>query len=144
MLSEFVANKIRERVNDPAIAELLIPKDHGFGTRRVPQETFYYEVYNQPNVRLVSMLETPVQRVTPTGIKTTAEEFEFDLIVYATGFDAVTGAFDAIDFQGRQGRTLKSCWEHGPRSYLGMLVRVSKSFDACGTAFIAWKYSTFY
>ena len=122
LLSEFVANKIRERVNDPAIAELLIPKDHGFGTRRVPQGAFYYEVYNQPNVRLVSMLETPVQRVTPTGIKTTAEEFEFDLIVYATGFDAVTGAFDAIDFQGRQGRTLKSCWEHGPRSYLGMLV----------------------
>ncbi len=121
LLSEFVAGKIRERVNDPKVAEMLIPKDHGFGTRRVPQETRYYEVYNQPNVRLVSMLETPVERVTAKGIKTTEEEFEFDLIVYATGFNAVTGAFDAIDIRGKDGLTLKEHWKDGPLSYLGML-----------------------
>src|SRR5690606_890585 len=70
LISDFVANKIRQRVTDPEVAEKLIPKDHGFGTRRVPQETHYYEVYNRPNVELVSILETPIQRITPTGIET--------------------------------------------------------------------------
>ena len=98
-MSDFVAQKIRERVNDPATAEMLIPKDHGFGTRRVPQETFYYEVYNQPHVKLISMLDDPIQKITKAGIKTHSSEFQFDVIVYATGFDAVTGAFNRIDIR---------------------------------------------
>lgn len=107
MMSEFVAKKIRQRVKDPEAAEKLIPNDHGFETRRVPQETHYYEVYNQPNVRLVSMLEEPIERITPTGVQTSTDHYEVDMIVYATGFDAVTGAFDRIDIRGAGGITLK-------------------------------------
>src|SRR5690606_39050126 len=90
VISEFVANKIRQRVRDPAVAEKLIPKDHGFGTRRVPMETHYYEVYNQSNVELVDIKETPIECITPEGIRTAGRAFEFDMIIYATGFDAVT------------------------------------------------------
>ncbi len=122
LMSDFVADKIRKRVKDPKTAELLIPKDHGFGTRRVPQETHYYEVYNQPNVELVSMLETPIQRITKTGIQTTDREFEFDVIVYATGFDAVTGTFDRIDIRGVGGRPLKERWVGGPKSFVGLML----------------------
>ena len=122
-MSDFVADRIRERVRDPETAEKLIPRDHGFGTRRVPQETGYYEVYNQPNVRLVSMLETPVERVTPTGIRTTAEDFELDMIVYATGFDAITGSFDRIDIRGAGGLPLRERWRGGPETCLGVLVQ---------------------
>jgi len=122
LMSEFVARKIRERVKDQAVAERLIPKDHGFGTRRVPQETRYYEVYNQPNVELVSMLETPIERITPTGVRTTARDYEFDVIVYATGFDAVTGAFDRIDVRGAGGQPLREKWRSGPRTFVGVMV----------------------
>jgi len=97
LISDFVARKIRQRVKDPAVAEKLIPKNHGFGTRRVPLETHYYEVYNQPNVRLVDINETPIERITPAGIKTSDAEYAFDLIIYATGFDAITGSFDRLD-----------------------------------------------
>ena len=122
LISDFVANKIRLRVKDPHIAELLIPKDHGFGTRRVPQETHYYEVYNQPNVDLVSMLETPIERITADGIRTTAANYAFDIIVYATGFDAVTGSFDRIDIAGRGGVRLKQKWRGGPTTFVGVMV----------------------
>ena len=100
-ISEFVARKIRERVKDQAVAEKLIPKNHGFGTRRVPLETKYYEAYNQPNVQLVDIKETPIERITAKGIKTSDAEYEFDMIIYATGFDAITGSFHRIDWQGR-------------------------------------------
>ena len=122
LISDFVARKIRERVKDPVVAEKLIPKDHGFGTRRVPQETRYYEVYNQPNVELVSILETPIERITPTGIKTADREFEFDLIVYATGFDAITGSLDRIDIRGTGGQKLKEKWKGGLTTFVGMMV----------------------
>jgi cation diffusion facilitator CzcD-associated flavoprotein CzcO len=122
LMSDFVADRIRERVRDAETAEKLIPKDHGFGTRRVPQETGYYEVYNQPNVRLVSMLETPVERITPTGIRTAAEAFDLDMIVYATGFDAITGSFDRIDIRGAGGVRLRERWRGGPQTCLGVLV----------------------
>jgi cation diffusion facilitator CzcD-associated flavoprotein CzcO len=122
LLSEFVAGKIRQRVNDPETAEKLIPRDHGFGTRRVPQETHYYEVYNQPNVRLVSMLETPIERITKHGLRTTEEEFEFDIIIYATGFDAVTGSFDRIDITGAGGLPLRERWAAGPETLMGLMV----------------------
>jgi hypothetical protein len=99
---------------------MLIPKDHGFGTRRVPQETFYYEVYNQPNVTLVSMLETPVVRVTPRGIRTTDTEYDFDMIIYATGFDAITGSLDRIDIRGAGSQRLYDKWRHRLASYVGI------------------------
>ena len=122
LISDFVADKIRQRVDDPELAELLIAKDHGFGTRRVPQETHYYEVYNQPHVELVSMLETPIASITPTGIRTTARDYEFDLIVYATGFDAVTGSFDRIDMRGLDGHSLRDKWKGGPTTFVGVMV----------------------
>jgi cation diffusion facilitator CzcD-associated flavoprotein CzcO len=122
LVSDFVARKIRQRVKDQAVAEKLIPKNHGFGTRRVPLETKYYEVYNQPNVKLVDINETPIERITPKGIKTSDAEYEFDIIIYATGFDAITGAFDRIDFRGAGGLKLKDKWKGGPQTYLGMLV----------------------
>ena len=122
LMSDFVAKKIRERVEDPATAEMLIPKDHGFGTRRVPQETFYYEVYNKQNVKLISMLDDPIQKITKNGIQTRFNEFEFDVIIYATGFDAVTGAFNRIDIRGENKVPLKDKWAKGPRTFLGMMV----------------------
>jgi cation diffusion facilitator CzcD-associated flavoprotein CzcO len=122
LISDFLARKIRQRVKDPAVAEKLIPKNHGFGTRRVPLESGYYEVYNQPNVTLVDINETPIERITPTGIKTSAAEYAFDIIIYATGFDAITGAFDRIDFRGVDGVSLKEKWQDGPQTFLGILV----------------------
>ncbi len=122
VISAFVARKIRERVKDPKVAEKLIPTDHGFGTRRVPMETRYYEVYNQPNVKLVDIKETPIERVTPAGIKTSQAEYAFDIIVYATGFDAVTGSFDRIDIRGLDGVRLKDKWNGGPKTFLGVQV----------------------
>ncbi|MEQ9642646.1 MAG: NAD(P)/FAD-dependent oxidoreductase [Alphaproteobacteria bacterium] len=122
LISDFVADKIRQRVHDPKTAELLIPTDHGFGTRRVPQETKYYEVYNQPNVELVSMLETPIRRITASGIETSDASREFDIIVYATGFDAVTGCFDRMAITGLGGQTLREKWSAGPSTFVGVMV----------------------
>jgi cation diffusion facilitator CzcD-associated flavoprotein CzcO len=115
----FVADKIRSRVNDPAVAEKLIPRDHGYAQKRPPHEEGYYEIYNRPNVRLVDVRETPMVEVTPAGIRTTDEELPFDVIVYATGFDALTGAFDVIDIDAGRG-SLKDEWAEGPRTYLGI------------------------
>src|SRR5262249_31691945 len=114
--SYFVARKIRQGVKGQAVADKLIPKNRGLGSRRVPLETKYYEVYNQPNVKLVDINETPIERITPKGIKTSGTEYEFDIIIYATGFDAITGAFDRIDFQGEDGLKLKERWKCGPQT----------------------------
>jgi cation diffusion facilitator CzcD-associated flavoprotein CzcO len=122
LLSDFVARKIRQRVTDQAVADKLIPQNHGFGTRRVPLETRYYEVYNQPNVRLVDIKQTPIERIAATGLETAAEKFELDIIIYATGFDAITGSFDRIDFRGVDGLRLKDKWKGGPKTYLGVQV----------------------
>ena len=120
--SEYIADRIRQRVDDPELAEKLIPKDHGFGIQRLPLETGYFEAYNRENVLLVDGSETPIQRITPTGIRTTDRDYEFDLIVYATGFDAFTGAFDQIDIEGTSGQKLRAKWAGGPVTYLGLLV----------------------
>jgi len=121
-ITDFISRKIRERVEDPAVAEKLVPKDHGFGTRRVPLETNYYEVYNQDNVLLVDINETPIQCISQAGITTSDKEYEFDIIIYATGFDAITGAFDKIDIQGESGLKLKDKWADGPNTYLGLQI----------------------
>jgi len=119
--SEFIADKIRQRVHDPAVAEKLIPRDHGFGVQRVPLETRYYEAYNRHNVHLVDLQETPIERITPKGIRTTEREHEFDIIVYATGFDAF-GAFDKIDIRGTGGEALADKWRTTISTFLGMMI----------------------
>jgi len=121
-MSEFVANKIRQRVEDPDTAEKLIPKDHGFGTRRVPLETRYYESYNRDNVELVDIIETPIEKVTPDGIVTTDRSFEFDLIIYATGFDAILGSYNKIEISGVHGRRLKDQWDDELSTFLGIQI----------------------
>lgn len=121
-LSEYIADRIRQRVDDPDLAEKLIPKDHGFGYQRVPLETSYYETYNRDNVGLVDTSETPIEDITATGLRTSEEDFDFDVIVYATGFDALTGAYDRIDIRGAGGLTLRECWQHDASTYLGVLV----------------------
>jgi cation diffusion facilitator CzcD-associated flavoprotein CzcO len=88
----------------------------------VPLETKYYEVYNQDNVELVDITETPIERITPDGIKTSDAEYEFDIIIYATGFDAITGSFDRIDFRGVDNAPLKDKWKNGPQTFLGVMV----------------------
>jgi cation diffusion facilitator CzcD-associated flavoprotein CzcO len=119
-LTQFVIGKIRARVKDQKVADKLIPTNHGYGTRRVPLESGYYEVYNQPNVKLVDLRETPIERIDATGIRTTDAHYDFDMIIFATGFDAITGAFDRIDIEGSGGRKLKDKWADGPHTYLGL------------------------
>ena len=118
--AEFFRNKIRERVKDPAVAELLTPKDHMFGAKRLPCESGYYEVYNQDNVLLVDVKKAPIQSITPTGIQTTEAHYEFDVIIYATGYDAVTGSLSRMHIQGQNGLTLKEKFTEGPRTYMGI------------------------
>ena len=120
LITDFVARKIRERVRDPAVAAMLVPKDHGFGTRRVPMESGYYEAYNQDNVKLVSILETPIECITPKGLRVGGTDYEFDMIIYATGFDAMLGSYNRMDIRGVGGQSLKDKWAEGPRTLLGV------------------------
>ncbi|MEZ5730261.1 MAG: NAD(P)/FAD-dependent oxidoreductase [Burkholderiaceae bacterium] len=130
-LSEYIAMRIRQRVKNPELAEKLIPRDHGFGVQRVPMESGYFEAYNRDNVDLVDISETPIDRITERGIRTVEHridgtevwhEREFDIIVYATGFDAITGAFDHIDIRGTDGEALREKWRDGPTTFLGMMI----------------------
>lgn len=121
-MSDFMGGKIRARVNDPTIAELLIPNDHGFGTRRVPLETGYYETYNRSNVDLVDLNKTPIMKITPEGILTTDREHKADQIIYATGFNAITGSFDRINIRGVGGRSLKVQWDRKLETFLAVQV----------------------
>lgn len=121
-ISDYIADRIRQRVNDPETAETLIPKDHGFGVQRVPLETHYFEAYNRDNVHLVDISKTPLERVTETGLRTTEKDYEFDVIVYATGFDAITGAYDHVDIQGIGGERLRDKWREGPSTFLGVFI----------------------
>ena len=121
-MCEFLRDKIRERVHDPEIAELLCPYDHPLGTKRMCVDTGYFETYNRPNVRLVSIRETPIEEITETGLRVAGEEFTFDTIVLGTGFDAMTGALLAVDLRGRDGLSLREKWADGPRSSLGLTI----------------------
>ncbi len=120
VVSEFIRKKIRERVDDPAVADLLAPTCHPFGTKRQPMESGYYEAYNRPNVHLIDLNATPIERFTETGIATSDAEFAFDVVIFATGFDAVTGALKRIDIRGEGGASLKERWDEAPSAYLGM------------------------
>ena len=117
----FIAEKVRSIVQDPATAEKLIPKDHAYGGRRPPFGTGYYEAYNNPHVALVDLKETPITHITDTGIETTTGETqEFDIIIWATGYDFGTGALKRLGVRGRNGRALEDYWADGPRTYLGV------------------------
>ena len=122
--SEFVSGKIRERVNDPVVAEKLVPKGHLIHAKRVPLETNYYETFNRENVLLVDARATPIECLTERGIKTSDRDYEFDVIIFATGFDSVTGGFKRIDIQGVGGRSLGDKWDQeGVTSYLWLTAR---------------------
>ena len=120
--SEFVRQKIRGIVRDPQVAELLAPKDHPLGTKRLCLDTNYYETYNRDNVTLVNARAAPIEEITPAGLRTSEAGYEFDALVFATGFDAMTGALAEIDVRLKSGETLQEKWSAGPRTYLGMLV----------------------
>jgi cation diffusion facilitator CzcD-associated flavoprotein CzcO len=116
----FLADKIRDIVEDPETAERLIPKDHRFGEKRPPFVTAYFEAYNQDNVELVDLQATPMVRVDAHGIETTDTHREFDIIVWATGFDFGTGALARMDIKGREGLALMDHWADGPKTFLGI------------------------
>jgi len=120
--ADFVARKIRAIVKDPVVAEKLVPKTFPFSTKRMCVDTNYYATFNRPNVTLVDLKEEPIAAITPTGIRTSAHDFAFDAIVYATGFDAMTGPLGRIDVRGRGGLALKEKWTEGPKTYLGLTV----------------------
>ncbi len=117
---DFFHAKIRETVEDPAVAALLSPTDHPVGTKRICVDTDYYGTYNRDNVTLVDISDAPIEAITPKGVRTGGIEYEFDAIVFATGFDAMTGALLKVDFRGRNGQTLQEKWEDGPRTFLGL------------------------
>ncbi|MEO8299000.1 MAG: NAD(P)/FAD-dependent oxidoreductase, partial [Burkholderiales bacterium] len=115
--ADFVRSKIRQIVQDPKTADLLCPKDDlPFGTKRLCVDTNYYETYNRPNVSLVDVKAAPIEEITPTGLRTSAADYLLDVIVFATGFDAMTGALTSIDIRGVGGQSLRDKWGHGPRT----------------------------
>jgi len=118
----FVAEKIRGIVKDPQIAEKLVPKSFPIGSKRLCVDTGYYAAFNRDNVSLVDLRETPIEAITPTGVRTSDATYEVDAIVYAIGFDAMTGALGKIDIRGRGGAALKAQWAAGPETYLGLMV----------------------
>ena len=121
--SDFVRQRIRERVKDPKVADKLVPQDYGFGTRRVPLETKYYEAFNRDNVLLVDTKATPMEEVTEKGIRTAAGLHELDILICATGFDAGTGALTKVDIRGRDGVLLRDAWaQDGVRTTMGLQV----------------------
>ena len=119
--AEFVRGKIREMVKNPETAELLAPKDYPIGTKRICVDTRYFETFNRPNVKLVDVRKDPIDAITEKGVRQGGTEYEFDAIVYATGFDAMTGTLMKMDIQGRDGLKLVDEWAAGPKTYLGMM-----------------------
>ena len=120
VVAEFMRSKIRSVVKDPQVAELLSPYKHPYGTKRPCMDTQYFETFNLPHVRLVDLNTQPIRTITETGIEFGDESHDFDVIVYATGFDAMTGAIVGVDITGKDGITLKQKWQDGPHNYLGL------------------------
>ncbi len=118
--SEFIRSKIREIVKDPEVAEKLVPVDHPFTSKRALIDTDYFDTYNRDNVTLVDIRNSPIQEITPRGIRTEDGDFGLDIIIFATGFDAMTGTYNKMDIQGRGGEKLKDKWAAGPLTYLGV------------------------
>jgi cyclohexanone monooxygenase len=120
--AEFFRAKIRSIVRDPAVAETLVPKHYPLGTKRLCVDTSYYATFNRDNVTLVDLTKTPIETITPEGLRTSEQAYTLDSIVFAIGFDAMTGSLLAMDIRGRDGRTLKDKWAEGPKTYLGVAV----------------------
>jgi cyclohexanone monooxygenase len=120
--AEFARQKIRATVKDPKTAELLCPNDHPIGTKRLILDTEYYETYNRDNVTLVDVRSKPIKEITPTGLRTADAEYALDTIVFATGFDAMTGAMKEIGIHTDAGMTIGEKWAHGPHTYLGIMI----------------------
>ena len=121
IVADFVKSKIREIVKDPNVAKLLSPED-AIGCKRLCADTNYFETYNRENVELIDLNFNPINSITENGILTKNKEFKFDTIIFATGFDAMTGALQAIDITGKNGKKLKQVWKDGPKSFLGLLI----------------------
>ena len=117
---KFYDEKVRAVIDDPVVADMLIPNDHPIGTKRICTDSNYFQAFNQPHVSLISVRATPIESVDADGINTTDAHYDLDMIVLATGFDALTGALSKIDIVGRNGATLRDDWAHGPRTYLGL------------------------
>ena len=123
LCAEYIKRKIRKTVKDPVVAEKLIPKGYAYGTKRQPLDTNYYETFNKDNVLLVDAnTDGGIEEITEKGIRAGDKEYEFDIIVFATGFDAMTGPLKALNLKGRGGRTLDEQWTDGPHTYLGISV----------------------
>jgi cyclohexanone monooxygenase len=120
--AEFFRARIRAIVRDPAVADLLTPRDYPLGTKRLCVDTDYYATFNRDNVTLVDIRRAPIEAITPTGLRTRERSYDLDSLVFATGFDAMTGALLAVDIRGRGGRALREAWAAGPRTYLGLAV----------------------
>ena len=120
--AEFIRAKIRATVEDPEVAETLSPRSFPFGTKRPCLDSGYYATFNKEHVHLVDLQKTPLAEITTKGVRTSEQEYEFDAIVFATGFDAMTGALMAVDIRGRNGLSLREKWGEGPRAYLGLTV----------------------
>ncbi|MCV7055102.1 flavin-containing monooxygenase [Mycolicibacterium gilvum] len=116
----FYEEKVRAVIDDPEVADLLIPNDHPIGTKRICTDTNYFQTFNRPNVRLISVRRTPIESIDATGITTSDAHYDIDALVLATGFDAMTGALAKIDIVGRGGQSLREDWAEGPRTYLGL------------------------
>ncbi|MDZ4234998.1 MAG: cyclohexanone monooxygenase, partial [Dietzia sp.] len=117
---KFYEEKVRAVIDDPEVAELLIPTDHPIGTKRICTDTNYFQTFNRPNVRLISVRRTPIESIDAAGINTSDAHYDIDALVLATGFDAMTGALAKIDIVGRGGQRLRDDWAEGPRTYLGL------------------------
>jgi cyclohexanone monooxygenase len=126
--SDFVRNKIKGIVHDPAVAQMLLPHDHHIGTKRLCLDNGYFETYNRGNVTLVDVRADPIVSITATGIKTQGADYPLDDIVFATGFDAMTGALLDIDIVGAKGRSFRDKWAAGPRTYLGLMTEGFPNF----------------
>jgi cyclohexanone monooxygenase len=120
--ADFVAAKISEIVEDPRTAALLTPREYPFAAKRLCLDTDYFATFNRPNVELVDISEQPIERITPAGIEVAGREYPADLIVFATGFDAMTGSLQAMNIVGRGGITLREHWREGPTNYLGLMM----------------------
>ena len=120
--ADFIKRKIRSVVMDPMTAAILSDIDHPYAAKRPPIDTDYFETFNRPNVTLVDVKAVPIERISPAGVCTAEAEYPFDIIVFATGFDAMTGPMLRMDIRGRDGVALKDVWEAGPRNYLGLQV----------------------
>ncbi len=121
-IAEYIRDRIRGRVDDPETAELLCPRDHPYGTKRAPFDTGYYEAFNRANVELVDVRSAPIETLTETGIRTAGADYQLDILILATGFDAISGPLLRMGIVGRDGLTLNEKWSQGPRAYLGIAV----------------------